>query len=1706
MAHSFPRQRAASPSVYSGQLSLFDILPILLPNQSVVSLPDYQLTRIPTPTAPVRTPLVARDALFCLPHDWNPPGGTRTKVGGNLNAIRLIQELRTVARPLTSAERLTLANYVGWGELSSLWDADGYEWFLAQQEAPGIALTDAQKGWNKTFGTVRHELETLLTPAEREEAALSTVNAFYTSPLVIRAMWQLIERLGFSGGDILEPAAAIGHFMGLMPLSIREYSRVTAVEKDPLSAAMLTALYPEVTSHAAPFETVQFGEEKETFDLVIGNVPFGDFKVFDRRNRDLGEFFIHNYFIGRSARLLRSGGLMALITSAGTMDSGSTTFRKALAAEGVDLVGAVRLPSCTFKKNSGTQVTTDILVFQKRPAQSGSYQTPPFAHQTFLETVTVFTESKEEDSGELARSIVVNEYFAERPHLMLGNMTFADAVNMGGLYGADRQTLFLANAEELAARLQTAIELFPQGIYQKTPAPYNPLNQPKTGLGRLDSFSGAVSIGKRLFKKSLIIEQYEALKSAFRDMLRVELAAEPDEVCDRVREVLRETYGQFTRHFGKLNRNRHLSFLEEWDAQFPTVQALENVQRNADKTYTITKATILNERVYRSAAIPDKVDSLSDALQLSMYATGGISIYYISDKYGKAPDVVRDELIKSELAFVCPESGRLIDRVSYLSGEVRTKLHTVEQHLLEQPELTPNYTALQKVLPDPIPVSLIAFGLGSNWLPNELLTEFISQHLDLAVHIKVDPDTRQYIVDSTRVHSAKNDAAGTKERKGIELVEAALNSRSIVVTKTVYVNGEKTEVKDMEATSAAVQAQEAIQEAFNEFARENYGEWIESIFNDRFNNYVPKTYALPTINGHELTHYPGANPAICLRKHQIRATERIKETDTLLAHVVGSGKTFTMISAAMELKRLGKVTKTVIAVQNSTVADFGRACKRLYPAALVYIPDKADLEASNRKRFLQRIATNPFDLIILPNSFLKLIPDDPTDEEIFLREEFARSEGNIKHLAGHSPKRKKTVKEINKAKLRMVARRQAQGARQTDSILHFGQLGVTCLMLDECHTKKRLGFATNRRNIKGIDTQGSQDALQALLKCRTVQRKGGRVVLATGTPISNTMAEAWTMLRFIAPERLARVGCDTFDGFAGAFGSVVPSFEMTTSGQFRAVDRFAKFVNVPQLSALYREQVDVVMNDDIEEFKRDNTLPTLKDGRFTEVILPQTPGVAAELAEIRSVLVWYDKLPAKDKRDNSHIPLVMYGQARKATLDIRLLDADNEDEEGAKGWVAVERIARKYHELCTVKGIQLVFADLFQSPAMKGVLMEGAGTSPDRDALQKRPNRFNLFADMRQKLIAKGIPAHEIAIVPEDANKREPVFEQVRSGAIRILFGTSERMGVGVNVQERLGALHHLDAPNRPTDFEQRNGRMIRQGNLFAEWGIPVEIFTYGVDKTLDATAYGRMAIKKKFINQVLQGTVTDAEMGDLSSEDDFMSMSFEGMMATLSGSQYAITYTVKKHELSRLYQQRKNYERGLREAQARIELARRTLSVSSTQLPKLQLEADLFRQKWGTEGVTLVEIDGVSYKESTGIAGWTAATERLFMEIQMLAKRGRNSKKTIIVNGLMIGLEGVLAGYDRVTGKAEYATSYAWGLTLKGGVLTGQGFYTSLRATANDVLEAPFQTKRDIQKAQAEEIEFGKKVNEPFKKVESITRLEGELETLKRLMETETV
>lgn len=1652
------------------QLSLFGFrsaihtLPVLQPETVPVQL-NYSPNDQPASELPAsETGTAANRRYFRLSADLLKPRSTTERIQANVRAIKLAKHIIEAGCEATSDEKAQLVQFSGWGGLATAFEE------------------------GSRYSALIHDA---LTIEEQQAAASSCLTAFYTPPAVLSAVWQAVEQFGFKGGRILEPGAGIGHFLGFSPEPINAQSEWVAVEKDPVASQILGLLYPDATVESRGFEQTEL--VNSSFDLVIGNVHFGAYSVYDRQNPDLSAYPIHNYFIGRSARLVKPGGVLALITSTGTLDQNGGEFRQWLSRQAeTELVGAIRLPSCAFVNHTGTSVTADIVFLQRRNGVNRQ-----FAGHSYERTVSIRCRTVEENGEKSTCNLYVNEYFAGRPDMMAGEMVWADEVGKGGLYRADRPTLYLEQPDQLTERLANAVNKLPKAFLLSTTGPT--IKQINSLVA--EPFTGAVRIKGRTYSQATIIKKYQKLRDTLTELLLAERSpakyeGENDWEISLLRTYLNTLYDEFTAFFGPLTGNRQLAFLETFDPQFARVQALE-VPEKVNGKATLKKASIFRERVNVAIPYPTTAASLPDAVNLSMWVHGELQVAALATWLNQPAADITEQLRTAGLAFIDPLTGCLVERDAYLSGNIRQKLALAEEKARYDPRYQANVYALQQVVPATIPATLISFGLGSVWLPDALITRFIQETLQLT-EVSVSYNTRSQQYDMAAppyFYSSLNQSLGTSHRTALQLIESALNNRSVVITKTITQDGQERTVRDVEATSQAIAAQERLNELFIEFARQRDEPAIEETFNRLYNAHVPRRFASPVYR-----HYPTASPAITLRDHQFRAVERIKRQDTLLAHAVGSGKTFTMITGAMELKRLGIAHKPLLVVQNSTVDDVARSWRLLYPSAVIYVPQRTDLEAPQRKRFLQRIATNQFDGIIIPQSFLKLIPDDPASEQAFLQEEINRVEAAVAAAArqverGHNKSKKSLVKRLNELRLRLEARRLRQADRKKDNILSFDELGIDALFLDECHKYKRLGFFTSRRGIKGIDPAGSEDALSAMFKCRSVQARQGRVVLATGTPISNTMAEVWTMLRFIAPDRLDEARIATFDQFAGAFGQLIASFELTTTGQFKAVSRFARFVNVRQLSELYRAHVDVVLNDDVVEFQpghngRDQTLPVLKDGGFTKIVMLQTEGVQAELENIKERLRWFEGLTGSEKRDHSHLPLVLFGHARKATLDIRLLSAQNVDEPGSKLNRAAVEIKRLYDQSDEYSGTQLVFADVFRSPNQLFAEDKDTGTEPVR---------FNLFDDLKSKLIRAGIPAGEVAICPAEADKREAIFAKVRTGEIRVMLGTSERMGVGVNVQERLVGLHHLDAPNRPTDFEQRNGRIIRQGNLHAEWKLPIEILTYGVDRTLDATAYGRLAIKQKFINQVLKGHLTDQDMSDISADDDFAAMSFDQMMATLSGSQYALAYAAKQLDLSRLVTARKNWQRSVLDAQSQVERARRTLAVQMPLLPTLEAEVAIIRDRFATADSTYqlkkVVIDGVTINEKFG-----GPVQQLLDQMRGQLKRHLVPQAIVYVNGLPLTITGQVR-QDVFTLRNEYVFTYQWGHSLQGEIMSGPGLFQSLRQSVMHAAHLPAQCQQRIDRARADEAAFLQRVNEPFRHSQRITELETEIEDLQEAM-----
>ena len=1666
------------------------------------------------------------------------------KVKANIEAIKTLKALISGGLAATEAEKAIMARYVGWGGLAEYLNSDAYESWVRQESyiASGMRNyypNDTITNWGKNHGVYHRQIVSLLSEDELARAKRSTLNAHYTERRIINSMWEGIRQMGFRGGKVLEPAGGIGHFIGLMPEDLSVSSRISAVEEDIISGQIMGMLYPDADVRVSGFENVRY--ENGTMDLVISNVPFGDYTLFDSANPDLKKLKIHNYFIARSARLLRPGGIAAIITTAGTMDAAGSEFRRNLAElENVELVSAVRLPSSAFAENAGTEVTTDILFLRKKSEPAARFPDNQFQS-------VVYQKSLADESEEVLRTISINEYFANNPDQMIGEMKFADEVGKGGLYRGDQQTLYNANPSEVPGGLAQLMRELPTNTYDadrvgrmgrgmisagelKSKTSKTKLTLTKGGQVMVEAGekmavvdgAQAVRIKKKTYTTGAVLREYVTLKDTYAALRYAEQQTDTDEASlADLRKTLNMQYDRFTGRYGELNRNKDLDFIEDIDKEFFAVQALETVtgqkMATGSTNWIIGKASIFKERVYRPVVMPEYAGSVQEAMQITKSFLGKMSVTDASKMLGMSAEVFTEQALKTEVAFQDPATGELTMRDDYLSGNVRNKLLMAQQAAETDPSYAYNVRELEAVLPRWQPVSGVGLRPSSTWIPTSITEDFIESELSLKVSINFNKEMQAFTLTGKNEKTPKNLSLGGGGRTALQLMESSLNSRPIKVTKTV----DKKPVVDQEATAAAQMAKELLDGLYVDYVKDNHAEEVERVFNEMYNSYVDRKQGLPVAD-----HYPGTSGKFTLYDHQKRAVERIKEQDLLLAHDVGTGKTLTMITAAMELKRLGLASKSLMVVHNSTVEQFRAAFLAHYPAASVYLPTQADMEAKNRKRFLQRIAANNFDAVVIPISFIKAIPEDPAAEQAFLQEELNQVRAALEYADENEFGTKKLVKDMERITAKMEAKQKAQADRKQDDILDFSQLGIDALFLDESHNYKKPGFYTRMQGVKGVDTAQSEMGYTAMAKIRSIQRKGGRVVMATGTPITNTMAEAWNIMRFLSPTLLADGNIESFDQFAGAFGKVEDSFEITPQGNFKNVKRFAKFTNIQSMSTMFRRNVDVKLADEVVEFKQSSMVPLLKendydrqdeDGNaytvrergFTQEVIPQTPGVKLQMEFIRARLQEFDDMTGLDRKKFSYIPLQMFGRAAKATLDTRLISASNEDEPGSKTNKVVETVFRKWQEMASYSGTQLVFSDMYQSPDVQNEFLDEDGYMENPDFGKER---FNLFEDMRAKWIAMGVPAEQIAIVPADKNKRPAIFDKVVTGEIRILMGTTEPMGVGVNVQNLLGSLHHMNGPKFPADFIQRNGRILRQGNLHAQMGKEVEIFTYGVDQSMDATSYQRLGIKQKFINQVLKGEMTDSEADDLSDDDDLNDMSFDQMMARLSGSQWAMLLTQKQLELKRLDNAEKNFNRSQSEAYAVIRRSEDNIKHLESGFADVLKISDILNAQFDEDlTVTSIELGGQTY---TNAKEW-ADPVRVYLENikHEFAQKIKGDYK-ITINGAVIELYGDWyrdGNLGRDVPGIYYVYRFPGDGVFKGGSFSNtvgsyQGLLASFRSRITSLRQDIDSGYYRIQILRNQELiaEYGDKLNKPFKDAAKIEQVKAKIVEIQAKMTTE--
>ena len=1398
------------------------------------------------------------------PDDVLIPGGDVSKTKANIAAIKLLKELERDDRAATPEEKKILAQYVGWGGLPNVFK-------------PGDRF--------------HQQISELLTPEELAAARASTINAHYTDRSVISSMWKLAERLGFHGGKVGEFGAGVGHFLGLIPDSLADQTKFRAVELDSVSGRILQKLYPAANVTVGGLEKTRIANN--SLDMVIGNFPFGQNGPYDSRYPRLS---LHNYFFARAVDAVKPGGLIVAVTSNSTLDNAVSRKAREWMAERADLVGAIRLPDNAFLKNAGTQVVTDIVILRKKG--NGD-----FAGESFRDTVSVPT-------GDNSGDIEINEYYARNPEMLLGTLS-----NTGSMYRENMPTLTARTGQDTAAELEQAVARLPENIAGaiesnlESEAVENAAEELREGEHFIrNNIVYVMQDGKPVRKMNgdkMISERDKGkirsfinLTGAFNRTVQAMTEDRPDaEIRERQHELER-AYDEHVRKYGHISNSRSNTILRQ-DPNYLRISGLEyrttEVGENGVRNKVVYhKSDIFSKRTMFKAEEPQSAASASDAATVSLNYRGKIDLPFIAKLIGKDVEQTKKELLSSERFYENPENGNVETAGRYLSGNVVEKLKVAEREAELNPDLRRNVTALEKVRPRRKNIDRIGFTLQSTWMPPEVIERWASAEFKIPVKIRYNKLADKWSVEAPQRHSITAFQVGNAD--AIDILEGALNLSNVTIYKK---NAENKPVVDHDASVVARQYRAKLEELYHNFVMTTpeVAKLAEDAFHEKVNIFVPRHYDLP-----DLPHYPGAARIVNgkefkLMDHQRKVVARgMEDGNALIAHCVGAGKTYAMITLAQELKRLKLAHKSLIVVQNATLQQFGESVMALYPNAKVLIADKRDLEGSKRKNFMSRVATGDWDIVVMAHSSFDMIPDKPELVRSRFKEEIDALEEAIRETGSGD---KVTVKQLEQAKKRLEARMEKLNDRRKDNVLYFDELGIDALFIDEAHEYKKNFFVTKMPNVKGLDKGSSEKAFSLSMKIEAVRQKtGGRnIFLATGTPVTNTLTELWTMVRYVSPQTLRDFNVESFDAFAALFTETVQAVEIDSAGRLRQVERFSKYNNIEELGKFFGAVADVVLPEQLKGVKR----PPIKGGKPQNVVVPRSEMLGKLMNYLVDTYSWYEGLSGNEKRENSHIPLVIYTQAKKASIDLRLIDSSMPDDPRSKLNRAVKMVAEKYREYEAQKGTQVVFCDMYQSS----------------------DGKFNVYQEIKKKLTALGIPEHEIAVITDYTTDRQrsELFDSVNAGDVRVVIGSTAKLGVGVNMQRRLACAHHLDAPIRPSDMEQRNGRIIRQGNEIPE----PEIFNYAIDRTLDAAAYQTLARKDKFIKQAMTGA---AETGVLTDEDA-ESSDYATFAATISGNPKAIRKVELDAELRKLKSMQEQHHRDVFNAKQQIPALERTVEYS---------------------------------------------------------------------------------------------------------------------------------------------------------------------------------
>lgn len=1443
------------------------------------------------------------------------PTTPKARYDANVEAVRLAKELTDSGQQATDEQKAILRQFSGWGGLGTFFNNE----------------------------RTRNELVALLGDDGYQQAAMSINSAYYTPSDVIDAMWDIVKNLGFKGGNILEGSAGIGNILGLMPMDISDRSNIEAVEIDGVSGMILKLLYPDAKVDIQGFENTQV--RNGSVDLAITNVPFvTGLHVHDTTgDRDLSRRFgnIHDFCIAKNVRKLRDGGIGVFISSSGTLDK-SKALREWVVNEGnADFIGAFRLNNKTF---GGTTATSDIIVVRKRINGNKSAGAIDLLDTESVRTVSV---PINDNGREKIKSVVLqyNKYFVEHPENMGGEMALN--YERGETFRPEGSGLFPTTGINQEERMQQWAETFKD---KAVDVPQPQMEEPadtQTDTDGNEIKDGTIVVGEdgsinvmylgrqeplgvndkkvKGHTKAECVEDYNRIKRALNAVLEYETTNEKDDGLKPLLKELNDAYDSFKDKYGNLNKNTAISFLRN-DIDFPSIQALEKFSETNDKDgkriVQTEKTSIFTERVVQKEVEPHPT-SVLDAVKTSVFRSGRIDLDYISNALGRDVADIEKEIIDKGLGFRDPATGNMEVSYEYLSGNVRQKLAIAEANN-EDGRYDKNIKALRKVMPMDIPAHLIEFTFGSSWVNPKLFSDYVNEKTGVPVTLtnvggQWNMDLPYYVA------TEKNKSEGVRSEKlnkivlGTDLMNAAINNRTITVSTTQKTWDGKTEtITDKEATQACAAKIEDIRNDFKDWARTKMqsnpemAREIEQVYNERFNNFVPKTVT----EEYMPDRFPGATTKINLYPHQKKAVIRATTEPLMLAHEVGTGKTFTLITTAMEMRRLGLARKPMIVVQNATVGQFIASAKELYPNAKVLTIADNERNEEGRKRFYAKIKYNDWDMIVVPQSVFERIPDSEERQMDFINDRIEEKEHVLEQIQEIDPKsmiarnakreldslqtelaqvsdKKKQKDEKRAAKTRQnaAAKAQEQLDRATDDVENFDDMEIDAVLVDEAHEYKHLGFSTAmQRGVKGVDPSYSKKSAGVYLKTRAVMdRSGGKnVIFATGTPISNTAAEIWTFMRYLMPKHMMEeYGIYYFDDFVRNFGNLTQMLEFTTSGKFRENNRFAGYVNIPELIRIWSSVSDTVLT---KETNLKDKLPETVDGgqKATDIYLPQSASLRSIMKAVRAELERFDNMSGKEKKENSAIPLVMYGIAKAAAIDPRLVMADAVDEPVSKTNRAVEETLKSLEATKDYKGTVAIFCDTYQN----------------------NQTGFNIYEEIKRKLVERGVPETQIVIMRSgmSVNKKAEIFDKVNAGDVRVIMGSTFTLGTGVNIQERLNTLIHLDAPNRPMDYTQRNGRILRQGNLHKEWGIPVKILRFGVEDSLDITAYQRLKTKGAIADSVMEGKKfinNNQQDRTLEEQEDV----FGDTVAQLSGSEYALLKNQAERDFRKYSNKKKQYE-----------------------------------------------------------------------------------------------------------------------------------------------------------------------------------------------------